>query len=205
MGRFFAPGAFFALLLAGAVQAQQPYAVDPCAATSLQPPCCGCPCPQPAPPPGCPSGGAWDREALFALELIAGQETGVRGQFALFRDANEAFVAEGFYGYLFHHLGSAQTLGAGGRYLIQTSWPDCVDSLLIGPGVDVFFQLNHNSLLLLTPSLDVAWLHALGNHFVWELGLDVGLGIGVSGHTNHGSNAVGDVVPLISIYTGLRF
>ena len=129
----------------------------------------------------------------------------MRGQFALFRDGNEAFVAEGFYGYLYHHLGSSQTLGAGGRFLVETRWLDCSDAILFGPGVDVFFQLNHNELILLTPSLDIAWLHALGAHLVWEVGLDVGLGIGVSGHTKEGNSAAGDVVPLISIYTGLRF
>jgi hypothetical protein len=137
--------------------------------------------------------------------LIAGQETGVRAQIALFRDNHEALVVEGFYGYLFHDLGSSQTLGAGARYLVRASWPDCCDAIHFGPGLDVFFQLNHNNLFLLTPSVDVAWLHSLGAGIDWEIGLDAGLGIGVSGHTSHGHSAVGDVTPLISVYTGLRF
>jgi hypothetical protein len=206
MRRFFGPAvALLAVLLAGrAGQAQQPLELAPCVSTSLQAP--ASPCPPPVEPvPCCPQRVSRDSEPLFAVELLLGQETGVRGQFALFRDSREAVVIEGFYGVLFHDLGSTDALGAGARWLFWTGWPDNCSSVVFGPGADVFFQLDHNGLILLTPSIDLAWVFNLGGGLELEFGLDAGLGIGVAGHTNHGHSAVGDVTPLISVYAGLRF
>jgi hypothetical protein len=152
--------------------------------------------------PACPPD---EREPPFAVEVLLGQETGVRGQFAVYRDVREAVLIEAFYGMLFHDLGSSDALGAGARYLLRSDWPGCGDSVAIAPGADVFFQLNHNGLILLTPSLEVAWLHTLGRSLEWEVGLDVGLGIGVAGHTREGHSGAGEVTPLVSVYTGLRF
>jgi hypothetical protein len=208
MGRSFGPATVLlaALLPGRAVQAQQPPPAAQGVATSLPPPACVCPpTTDPGAIPCCPPRSACDREPWFAVELLLGQETGVRGQFAAYRDDQEAVVLEGFYGVLFHDLGSSQALGAGGRYLLQSGWPDCVDSLVFGPGLDVFFQLNHNGLVLLAPSVDLAWMHNLGGGLEWEIGLDAGLGIGVAGRTSKGHSAAGDVTPLISLYTGLRF
>jgi hypothetical protein len=142
---------------------------------------------------------------LFAIQAMLGQQTGIRGQFSLYRDRNESVVVEGFYGMLFDDLGSSQTLGAGARWLFRESWPGCINSVHIGPGVDVFFELDGRGLILLTPSIDVAWLHRLSPGVEWEIGLEAGLGIGISGHTHNGNDATGDVTPIISLYTGLRF
>jgi hypothetical protein len=208
MRRSFGPAAVLlaALLFGPPAQAQQLLSDTTCISTSLQTPALVCPPPSdPAVLPCCPPRSACDREPFFAVELLLGQETGVRGQFAVYSDNQEAVVLEGFYGYLSHNLGSTQALGAGGRYLLRSSWWDGVDFLLFGPGADVFFQLNHHSLVLLTPSVDLAWVHNLGGGLEWEIGLDAGLGIGVAGHTKSGHSGVGDVTPLISVYTGLRF
>jgi hypothetical protein len=209
MRRYFGPAAvLLAALLSGPpVQAQQPPPDTACVSTSLQTPDCVCPPPSdPAALPCCPpTRSVFERQPLFAAQLMLGQETGVRGQFAVYSDHREAVVIEGFYGELFHNLGSAQALGAGGRYLWRTTWLDCVDSLVFGPGVDVFFQLNHHGLVLLTPSIDLAWVHSLGGGLEWEIGLDAGLGTGVAGRTKNDHSGVGDVTPLISVYIGLRF
>jgi hypothetical protein len=134
---------------------------------------------------------------------MLGQQLGVRGQVALYAGTREAVVAEGFYGGLYTDIGSSQALGAGGRWLLWNNW-GC-DGVVFGPGVDVFSGLNHRSLILLTPSVDLAWVFRLAPDLEWETGLDLGLGIGVSGHTDHDHSAVGDFTPLISLYTGLRF
>jgi hypothetical protein len=136
---------------------------------------------------------------------MLGQETGVRGQLPVYRRNQEAVVVEGFFGELFHDLGSSEALGVGGRYLFRSSWSDGVNAFLLGPGLDVFFQTNHNGLILLTPSVDLSWLYRLGYNLELEIGLDAGLGIGVAGHTKNGNSAAGDVTPLISVFTGLRF
>ena len=136
---------------------------------------------------------------------MLGQELGVRVQVPVYADRSEAFVAEAFYGGLFTDIGSSSALGAGGRWLLWSNGLGMRDSLVIGPGVDVFFGLNHNALILLTPSVDLGWMLRLGPSLGWEVGLEVGLGIGLSGHTDHGHSAVGDFSQLISLYTGLRF
>jgi hypothetical protein len=153
----------------------------------------------------CLAPGPYDPLPPFAVELLGGQASGVRGQAPLFRDDCEALVVEGFYGYLSHSLGSSQALGAGGRVIWRAETLDCWGSILIGPGVDVFFQLDHNGLILLTPSLDLAWMYTLAPGIGFEVGLDAGLGIGVAGRTKSGNSGLGDLTPLISGYIGLRF
>jgi hypothetical protein len=155
--------------------------------------------------PSCLPTPGLEREPPFAVELMLGQELGIRGQVALFAGNREAFVVEGFYGGLFTDIGSSQALGAGARWLLWSNWSMAGDAIVFGPGLDVFFGLNHRSLVLLTPSVDVAWTFKLAPCLEWEIGLDVGLGIGLSGHTADGHSAIGDFTQLISLYTGLRF
>jgi hypothetical protein len=69
----------------------------------------------------------------------------------------------------------------------------------------VFFQLNNNRLVLLAGSVDVSYLQKLNASLEWELGLEAGVAVGVSGHTSSGKSGVGEVIPLISVFTGLRF
>jgi hypothetical protein len=195
-----------ALLFAGAVRAQEPPLL-PAAYTTYQPAPCVCPPPAapvlpaytPPPPATCAP------LPLFALQAMLGQELGIRGQLAVDVGQNEAIVAEGFYGWLYNHLGSAEAFAAGSRFLIRNPWPDCIDGIVLGPGIDVFFLVNHNEMILLTPSLDVGYLHNLGGRLEAEIGLDVGLAIGVSGHTKSGNSAAGEVTTLVSFYVGIRF
>jgi hypothetical protein len=146
-----------------------------------------------------------DREPLFAVQLMLGQLAGIRGQVAVYSDKRELLVVEGFYGALFTDLGSTDALGAGARYLLTNDWLTSPDSLVFGPGVDVLFELNHRALILLTPSIDLGWMTKLGAGLAFEIGVEGGLGIGVSGHTEHGHSATGDLTPVVSFYTGLRF
>jgi hypothetical protein len=136
---------------------------------------------------------------------MLGQQLGVRAQVALFAGPREAFVAEAFYGGLYTDVGSSQALAAGARWLWWSNWSCAGDAFILGPGVDVFFGLNSRALILLAPSFDLAWAFKLAPRVEWETGLDIGLGIGLSGHTNHGHSAIGDFTQLISLYTGLRF
>lgn len=207
MGRFYGPLSVIlaALLSCRAGQAQQPPLAAPCESTSFQAPPCICPPPPVAgPAPCCTPTPAFDHEPSFAVDLMLGQELGVRGQVVPYADRYGAFVVEGFYGALFTDVGSSQALGAGARWL-WTDWLGTSDSLFFGPGVDVFFGLNHRALILLTPSVDLGWMLKLGPCLEWEIGLEVGLGIGMSGYTDHGHSAVGDFTQLIALYTGLRF
>jgi hypothetical protein len=193
MRRFFATtSGLLALFLLGegeAVRAQEWCAPPPAAAAPV-------PCWQP---------GAYPNEPLFGLQLMLGQETGVRGQVTVASWAQESFVVEGFAGALFQSLGSSPALGVGARYEFWAPAPIEGGAFGVGPGLSVFFQTNHDGLILLAPSVDLGYKQRLCNGLDWEVGLDIGLGIGVGGHTKHGHSAVGDLTPLISVYTGLRF
>jgi hypothetical protein len=208
MGRY---SALIAALLAslalhGAARAQEPYPAAPGASTSLQPPACDCPPLRPMPAlPYCQPAPVNDRTPPFAAQLMLGQETGIRGQVSVTPNMRDALVVEGFAGWLFHDLGDSSALGVGGRYLMRTDWLGGGNSLQFGPGLDVFFQLNNNRLILLAPSVDISWLQRLNGNLEWEVGLEAGIGIGVSGHKSDGHSGVGEVIPLISVFTGLRF
>ncbi|MFO0841306.1 MAG: hypothetical protein U0797_02760 [Gemmataceae bacterium] len=55
---------------------------------------------------------------------------------------------------------------------------------------------------MLAPTIDVAWVRAIGDSRAWQIGLNAGLGVGVSGPPVRG---VGRVTPLFSLFTGFRF
>jgi hypothetical protein len=177
-------------------------ALLPCSGARAQPWCCPAdPCAAP-PLPAAPL--PYGPLPPFAVELLGGQASGVRLQVPVIPGDSGAVVAEGFYGHLDHDLGSSWALGAGGRFI----WSEPLDnwnSILIGPGVGVYFHLEDRHLILLTPSLDVAWMHTLTPGIALELGVEAGLGVGVAGRTKSGEDALGKVTPLISGYVGLRF
>jgi hypothetical protein len=208
MGRFFALIALLltSLLFDGAAPAQEPLPAAPSFSTSLQPPVGDCQPLRAVPAlPYCQPAPTCDREPLFGVSLMLGQELGMRGQVSVTPNMRDAVVVEGFAGWLFHDLGDSSALGVGGRYLMRSSLLDRGNALQFGPGLDVFFQLNNNRLVLLAPSIDISWLQKLRGNVEWEVGLEAGFGVGVSGHTSNGHSGVGEVTPLISVFTGLRF
>jgi hypothetical protein len=58
---------------------------------------------------------------------------------------------------------------------------------------------------MLAPSLDVAWVRAISSTGSWQLGINLGIGIGLTDGYDYDNNDVGRVTPLISVYTGFRF
>src|SRR5262245_45269647 len=159
----------------------------------------------PAVPDGHPAGGspcaAGDGTA-FAVDLMLGQFLGFRGQAAVCRDADSAFVLEGFYGALLDRLASGEGAGGGARYYLHRTDRGGANSFLIGPGVGAYYHF-HDRLWMLAPTLDLAWVRPITDIGSWELGLNAGLGISVS--NGRDSNDVGRVTPLFSVFTGFRF
>jgi hypothetical protein len=67
------------------------------------------------------------------------------------------------------------------------------------------FPFSKRGLLtLLNPLVELSWLHGFGDRCGWEIGLNAGAGIAVSGRTRRDSGA-GSVTSLISFFTGFRF
>jgi len=141
--------------------------------------------------------------SVFGMDLLLGQQCGIRPSIALLSTEHSSFVVEGFYGGLFTKFGASEGAGAGVRWLTSRGGNDAVT---IGPGADVLFNLNHGKASFLAPTVDIAWRHGFGNRSALVLGINPGLGIGLSGNSgNEDSQIAGKVTPLISFYSGLRY
>ena len=57
------------------------------------------------------------------------------------------------------------------------------------------------------PTVDFAWVHAISETGAWELGLNAGLGVGLSDRRRryYERDETGRITPLFSLYTGFRF
>jgi len=136
---------------------------------------------------------------------MLGQQLGVRGQVSVLQQEHWTFVAEGFYGLLITKHEGGESAGVGGRAYLRRCSQDGRNSLLLGPGLNFFYQFTDGGLPLLAPSLDLSWLHGFGGGGGWEIGLNVGLDMSLSdSHDGHDFQA-GEVTPIISVFTGFRF
>ena len=144
---------------------------------------------------------------VFGVDLMLGQQTGIRPNLALYSTERSSFVVEGFYGGLFTKFGAAETAGGGVRWRTNRGGPDAVT---LGPGVDVLFHLNDNGAVILAPTVDIAWQHSFGDRAAFFLGLNAGVGIGISSKQRNyyyysEDPVAGRVTPLISFFAGLQF
>lgn len=143
-------------------------------------------------------------EPVFGLDLMLGQQMGVRPSLAVYSNERSSLVVEGFYGALLTKFGASEAAGAGARWVTTRGGRD---SVTLGPGVDVFFHLDRGRAVVLAPTVDVAWRHGFGDRAAAVLGLTAGVGVGLSGGRNNDrDDAVsGRVTPIIGFYTGLRY
>lgn len=150
--------------------------------------------------------GPEPEESVLGANLMLGYLTGIRIEGAVFREDNRAYVLEGFYGGVLTRMGSSEGAGGGARVLFRRSSRYSTNSLILGPGIDIFAQFHNAGLVLVAPTLDLAWLHGFDGGAGWETGLNIGFGIAVASNSSFGRrDHVGEVTPLISFYTGLRY
>lgn len=141
---------------------------------------------------------------VFGVDLMLGQQSGIRPSLAVYSNERSAFLVEGYYGGLFTKFGGSEGAGAGVRWVTSRGGSD---SVTIGPGVDVLFNFNDGKATFLAPTVDIAWRREFGNRAGFVLGLNAGIGIGLSGNSgsDEGDRVSGKVTPLISLFTGLRY
>jgi hypothetical protein len=144
-------------------------------------------------------------------KFLFGFPTGLRLQMALDRQETRAWMAEVFAGFeLFN-----PTYGCGGRLLLTPATGKACDALVIGPGLNFFYFVGDHSSgehwftsshdgYFVVPDVEVAWVHDFANHFGFELGLDLGLGVAFWQGDQFQSARV-SVLPLLSAYTGFNF
>lgn len=139
----------------------------------------------------------------FGIDLMLGQMTGIRPTFGLHINDNSTLQIEGYYGALFTKFSGSEGAGAGVRWVTSRGG---LDAVTFGPGVDVLFNFNDGKAVMLAPTVDLAWRHTFGNRAALSLGINAGIGVGISGYGNDEDKPVsGKVTPLISFYAGLRY
>jgi hypothetical protein len=191
--------------LGGFAQAQGPVVSPP---PQLVPP--APPSDAPAKPAGLPSGGcpcaSGEEGTQFGVDVLLGQFTGVRGQAAVFRTPDRAFVLEGYYGAILDKLASGEAAGGGARYYFHRTDRSGNNSVLIGPGLGAYYHF-YDKVWMAAPTVDIAWVHAISENGSFELGLNAGVGIGLSDGRRYydDRNEAGRVTPLFSLFTGFRF
>jgi hypothetical protein len=142
---------------------------------------------------------------LFGLDLMFGQMSGLRVDAAVGRIGAGSLRAEGFYGALLTKFGAAEAAGVGARWQTRRCSADGCHAVVFGPGCDVLFHLGDGHLVMVAPTVELAWCRTIGNTAGWMLGINAGIGIAVNGRDTDGDNAAGRVTPLISGFTGFRY
>jgi hypothetical protein len=173
----------------------------------------------PGAPPTPPPGPVIDvgQEHWLVVQFMLGTEAGIRFQLGFDHACDHTWAGELFLGAAATRFGVGGVVGVGGR--VHYTWMSgrWSDALLVSPGIDVFVLGGHDrrrgilepeypkeDVLFLAPTVDISWLHDFTPHFGWELGLHVGLGVGLAGRDYRGESAGGMVTPLLSLYTGFR-
>ena len=195
-------------LLGGFAQAQLPSSIPPAQPVVVSPP----------PPPASvadkplgvfkgdhPSAPA-DGGTPFAVDLLLGQFSGIRAQVAVFQTADRALMVEGFYGAILDRLASGEGVGGGARYYFRRTSRNGDNSLLIGPGLGAYYH-TRDGVWMAAPTLDLAWAHTIGDTAAFELGLNAGVGIGLTDRNRdyYQRTETGRVTPLFSVFSGFRF
>lgn len=220
-----------ALLILAALASAQPAVVAPLPSPSPSPPPVLAPLPASASPPTpaetilSTSAIAVGQQHDLGIQLQFGHPTGARVQYAVFHAADFSVLAEVFGGAKSAFWGEETVLGVGGRVLFTLASDGENDALLVAPGLGVsYWQAREEDLLEWSPfgwtptrrkqkdsyyfNLDanVGWLHDLSPTVGWELGINFGVRIGISGPDDNGKSLSGKVHGgTIGVYTGLRF
>ena len=193
--------------LGGFAQAQGPNDVPPPQPVPVSLP----PAPVADKPIVLPTGGcpcvSGDGGTQFGIDLLLGQFLGFRGQAAVLRTGPEgALVLEAFYGAILDKLGSGEGAGGGARYYFHRTDRGGNNSVLIGPGLGAYCHIR-DGVWMAAPTVDFAWVHSISENGAFELGLNAGIGIGLSDRQQryYERSETGRVTPLFSLFTGFRF
>ena len=130
-----------------------------------------------------------------------------------------SILAEAFGGAKTQFLGDQSVLGVGGRALFTLASDGNRNALLVGPGLGVSYweakehargfwdrRWGESDRYFINLDVNVGWLRELSPDFGWELGVNFGLRVGLSGEDRHDRDVSGRISGgTIGLYTGLRF
>jgi hypothetical protein len=154
----------------------------------------------------------------FGAQIQFGYPTGLRLQYTAVRTEHASFLVEGFAGARSAFWGDEAVYGIGGRALFTLS-ANARNALMFGPGIGFSYwrapneeysswyhqQLETNRTFLIFDA-NIGWLHELTPSLGWEIGLNVGARVGLTGQSDGGEKVSGKVSGgTIGVYTGFRF
>ena len=171
-------------------------------------------------------GTAVGQQHTLGLQLQFGWPTGVRAQYAVYHGGDYSILVEAFGGGRDSFWGDESVVGVGGRMLFTVASDGAKNALVVGPGIGVsYWETNDRPFLLYDPvsnltyihrgqtdryflNLDanIGWLHELSPCLGWEVGVNIGVRVGLSGHEANGNDISGKVSGgTVGVYTGLRY
>ena len=171
-------------------------------------------------------GMAVGQQHTLGLQVQFGYPTGLRVQYALFHGGDYSILAEAFGGARSAFRGEESVLGVGGRVLFNVASDGAKNALVVGPGVGLsYWQTKDRSYTVyepwtgttyeyrgqtdqrfLTLDTNIGWVHELSPVLAWEVGLNVGVRVGLSGEEAGGETISGKVSGgNVGIYTGFRY
>jgi hypothetical protein len=165
------------------------------------------------------------QQHTVAVQVQFGEPTGFRVQYALYPQGDFALLLEGFVGAQDQFWGHEGVYGAEVRGQFTVLSDGAKNSLLFGPGIGASFWEGHrrptvdsdafgdlivvnrrDERYYLNLDTNVSWVHELPFGCAYELGVNLGVRVGLSGHDNQGRNVSGRYGGgLAGIYTGLRY
>jgi hypothetical protein len=195
------------LLAPAATGGAEPAVVIPPQPTVVAPPTAPNPAPIADPLPtiaGNAPAATHGSASVFGMDLLLGQQTGLRPHVAVYSNERSSLLVEGFYGATLTKYGGSEAAAVGLRWVMTRGGCDAVT---LGPGVDVFFNFNEEKATFLAPTVDIAWRHSFGERAGLLIGVNAGVGVGISGQddNNDRDDIAGKVTPLISFFAGLRY
>ena len=140
---------------------------------------------------------------IFDIKVMLGLPTAVRVQIPFDHGTDFSYAIEGTIGEFPGYFGSETfySLGARASYTLGNNFFG--GHFLVNPGIDLQYFGGNESALAGTASVEMLWLSEFNSHLGWEVGIDVGIGVGIADFDHH--DRAGQVFPVISAFTGLRF
>jgi hypothetical protein len=142
----------------------------------------------------------------WSLDLLIGLETGLRAQRSLALDGQSPWKAEVFVGL---SAAAFPTAGIGVRRDFTLAQAES-DSFVVAPGLGAYILGNPfshgdgyfsgsgpSTIGIIVADVDFVWKHDFSKSFGVDLGLKIGVGVTTV--------QAAEVVPVVSIFTGVRF
>lgn len=183
-----------------------------------------------------PGGGTGvGHQHVVGVQLQFGRPTGTRLQYAVYRGGDYTVLAEVFGGAKAAFWGDEAVVGVGGRASFNLLSDGVNDALVLSPGVgvaywqarphpadsspaSVYYNPYTGSYFPAPPTREqtdryfihldtnLGWLHDLSPNLGWELGINFGVRVGLSGDERGGKPVSGKVNGgTVGVYTGFRY